>query len=135
MTELPARLQETPAHLGRGGDARPLPPFDGTGEWYARYEADTAADGADGRLVSWHSFDRSWDSWEMHPAGDEVVVCVDGDLDLVQEIGGEHVTTHLSKGQWVLNPPGVWHTALMAEGATATCLFITAGMGTQNRPA
>ncbi len=31
-----------------------------------------------------------------------------------------------------INPPGVWHTADIADHAQG--LFITAGMGTQNRP-
>jgi len=53
--------------------------------WYADYSARHAADGADGRLVSLHSFSESWTSWEMHPLGAEVVLCTAGMITLIQE--------------------------------------------------
>jgi cupin superfamily acireductone dioxygenase involved in methionine salvage len=127
------RMQQRPAHLGLGGTVRALPVFDGTGEWYAAYEQDTAADGADGRLVSLHTFDESWSSWEMHPVGHEIVLCVAGEISLVQELDGAEVRTTLQAGEWVGNPPGVWHTADVDPGTTATCVFVTAGRGTQSR--
>ena len=68
----------------------------------------------------------------MHPAGDELVLCVEGAMTLHQEIDGHVRTVVLSDGQAVINPPGVWHTADV-DGAT-TALFITAGTGTQVRP-
>jgi quercetin dioxygenase-like cupin family protein len=34
-------------------------------------------------------------------------------------------------GDYVINPPGVWHTADVSEEATV--LFITAGLGTEHR--
>ena len=68
----------------------------------------------------------------MHPAGDEVVICTHGALVLVQELAdGRMVETPLAAGEYVINPPGVWHTADVAESATA--IFITAGEGTQHR--
>ncbi len=38
----------------------------------------------------------------------------------------------LGAGDYAINPPGVWHTADIAEAATA--LFITAGFGTEHKP-
>ena len=67
----------------------------------------------------------------MHPAGAEVVVCVEGRMTLIQEIDGEDVRTTLSPGEYAINPPGVWHTADIHGEAIG--LFITAGVGTQNR--
>jgi len=102
-------------------------------EWYEAYAARNAGDGIEGRLVSLHSFATSWTSWEMHPAGDEVVLCTAGEITLIQERpdgGTESVT--LRPGDYAINPPGVWHTADVAGEATA--LFITAGMGTEHRP-
>lgn len=127
-------LRDFPVHLGLGGRVGELPRFDGTGEWYQRYEQTTAPDGADGRLVSWHEFDTSWDSWEVHPHGDELVLCVSGVITLVQDVGGVEQRVELRAGEWAVNPPGVWHTADLAPDAIATCVFVTAGMGTQNRP-
>lgn len=100
--------------------------------WYEDYSARHGADGAEGRLVALHSFDADWTSWEMHPAGDEVVLCLEGELTLVQELdAGRIERTSLRPGGYAINPAGVWHTADTASGAKA--LFITCGMGTQVR--
>jgi mannose-6-phosphate isomerase-like protein (cupin superfamily) len=102
-------------------------------EWYQDYAARAAADGAEGRLVSMYRFSESWTMWEMHPAGDELVVCTDGAITLHQEFAdGSKAAVTLGPGDYVINPPGCWHTAdVIAE---ATALFITAGMGTEHRP-
>ncbi|HVR90444.1 MAG TPA: cupin domain-containing protein [Novosphingobium sp.] len=121
-----------PIHLGLGAKAVPQPEFTGMA-WYADYVARHAAGGAEGRLVSLYRFSESWDSWEMHPAGDEVVVCVAGSMTLTQELAdGSTASVTLGPGDYAINPPGVWHTADVAGEATA--LFITAGLGTQHRP-
>ena len=125
-------LAERPIHLGLGAVATPQPPFTGM-EWYADYALRTASDGEEGRLVSLYSFTQDWDSWEMHPAGDEVVVCVAGAMVVWQELAdGTARQVTLNAGDYAINPPGAWHTADIASHATA--LFITAGIGTQHRP-
>lgn len=128
------RLETFPVHLGLGATVVQEPAFSGM-EWYAEYGARHASDGVDGRLVSLHSFDVPWSTWEMHPMGAELVVCVRGTITLHQEYsereGGVRTVT-LEVGEAVINPPGVWHTADVSGPATA--LFITAGMGTENRP-
>jgi quercetin dioxygenase-like cupin family protein len=126
------RLQEIPVHLGMGATAVRQERFTGEPDWYARYGARHAADGAEGRLVTMHTFSEPWDSWEVHPHGEELVVCTEGNITLHQEIEGQVRTTTLGPGEAVINPPGVWHTADVT--GTATALFITAGMGTENRP-
>jgi quercetin dioxygenase-like cupin family protein len=94
--------------------------------------ARAAADGAEGRLVSQYTFTADWDAWEMHPAGAEVVICTHGAMTLVQEFAdGRQERTALAAGDYAINPAGVWHTADIAESATA--IFITAGEGTQHR--
>lgn len=126
------RLEERFIHLGLGAAAEVLPPFTGM-EWYADYAARAAADGAEGRLVSQYAFTEDWTSWEMHPHGAEVVICTAGALVLVQEYpDGRHGSVALAAGEYAINPPGVWHTADIAESASA--IFITAGEGTQQRP-
>ncbi|MCI4645477.1 MAG: cupin [Hyphomonadaceae bacterium] len=119
-------------HLGLGATAVPQPPFSGM-DWYGDYGARHDHDGADGRLVSLYSFSSSWDSWEMHPQGHEVVVCLAGRLRLIQEhVDGRVETLELGPKQYAINAPGVWHTADVDGEVTA--LFITAGIGTQHRP-
>ena len=120
-------------HLGRHSRAEPQPPFDGM-QWYADYIARTAADGGEGWLVSLYDFSESWDSWEMHPRGAEVVACLGGCMVLTQEhADGRSEQVTLRRGDYAINPPGTWHTADVVE-APATGLFITAGEGTEHRP-
>lgn len=128
-------LETRPIHLGAGGTAIPQPPFphdEQAGQWYADYAARHAEDGAEGRLVSSYRFTGDWTGWEMHPVGAEVVICLDGRITLIQEIGGDQVRTELGPGDYAINPAGVWHTADVDHAAT--CLFITPGEGTEGRP-
>ncbi len=124
-------LSRFPVHLGLGATAVSEPEFNGM-EFYAGYMARHADDGKEGRLVSMHTFAKSWDVWEMHPEGGEVVLCTAGEITLVQELDGKAVRTTLAAGQYAINEPGVWHTADV--DAPATAVFITAGLGTQHRP-
>jgi len=120
-------------HLGLGATTVPLPTHTGDFAWYEAYGADHAADGAEGRLVSMHTFTESWDTWEMHPVGSELVLCVAGSVSLTQEQpDGTSESVTISAGQAVVNAPGVWHTADIVDGPT-TVVFITAGEGTQMR--
>lgn len=125
-------LDRYPVHLGLGATAQPQPEFGGGMAWYEGYVTRHAADGAEGRLVSLHTFTESWDSWEMHPAGDELVVCTAGAMTLHQEWpDGRTAVVTIRAGEYAINPPGVWHTADIEGSATA--LFVTAGLGTQHR--
>jgi len=132
----PPSLETYPIHLGLGASAEPQPAFprdERAMQWYADYGARHAADGAEGRLVSCYRFTEDWAGWEMHPAGAEVVICIEGSMVLLQEDArGEVVQTRLEAGQYAINPPGVWHTADVEGEARA--VFITAGEGTQHRP-
>lgn len=125
-------LRSTFLHLGLGAKVIPQPPFSGI-DWYQGYGERHGGDGHEGRLVSLHTFDAPWDSWEMHPNGDELVVCLAGRITLHQELAdGTKRTVHLEPYHAVINPPGAWHTADVTAAATA--LFITSGIGTQHRP-
>ncbi len=125
-------LLDNPLHLGLGATAVPQPPFTGM-DWYQGYGERHDTDGAEGRLVSMHRFSESWDSWEMHPSGDEVVLCLSGQMTLHQEhADGSTTSVAIKANEYVINPPGTWHTADIEGEATA--LFITAGLGTEHRP-
>lgn len=125
-------LSKHPIHLGLGATASVQPEFTGEMSWYEGYGQRHGEDGLEGRLVSMHRFDTSWDVWEMHPSGSEVVLCTAGEINLVQEVDGAEVVTTLDAGQYAINAPGVWHTADVTS--SAECVFITAGLGTQHRP-
>ena len=133
------RLEAYPIHLGTGvhggpgAAAQPEFPHDERAmDWYMDYGRRTEGDGAQGRLVSMYTFTESWPAWEMHPAGDEVVLCTAGRMTLHQQFpDGRIETVEIGPGEYAINPPGVWHTADIAGEATA--LFITAGIGTEHR--
>ena len=124
-------LETNPLHLGLNAKATIEPTFTGM-EWYAAYAERHKEDDNEGRLVAMHTMSTSWDMWEMHPEGDEVVVCLEGSLTLIQEKDGELTQTTLEAGECIINQRGVWHTADIIENAKV--LFITAGKGTVHKP-
>ena len=122
-----------PIHLGLGAAAITEPALDGTMEWYAGYAKRHHSDGIEGRLVSTFTFQDSWNMWEMHPHGAEVVLCLAGSMTLHQErADGSKQSIVLGPGEYAINEIGTWHTADVVGEATA--LFITAGVGTEHRP-
>jgi quercetin dioxygenase-like cupin family protein len=125
-------LSTIPVHLGLGATVIPQTPFTGDAAWYQSYAEHNAGDGVEGRLVTMHTFTENWDSWEVHPFGEELVVCTEGSITIHQEIEDEVRSTTIRTGEAVINPRGVWHTGDVLD--TATALFITSGMGTENRP-
>lgn len=125
-------LAATPVHLGLGARALPIDGFAWDPAVLAAYGDATSADGVDGRLVMLFDGDSSWDSWERHPAGDEVVLCVSGRMTVIREIDGEPDPVDVGPGQAMINPPGVWHTVDVHE--PVRFLTITPGAGTEHRP-
>jgi mannose-6-phosphate isomerase-like protein (cupin superfamily) len=124
-------LSTHPVHLGLGATASSEPEFTGM-PWYGDYVARHASDGAEGRLVSLYHFTQNWENWEKHPEGEEVVICLDGEIVLVQEESdGAIKQTKLASGDYAIIARGVWHTADIAQNARV--LFITAGWNTQGR--
>jgi len=132
MSDDPFDLSRTFVHLGLGSSATPLPDFTWTPGYLDDYEARFAADGEEGRLVCVSPQDATWDTWERHPAGDEVVVLLSGRIDVVQELDGTERVLELRPGDAIVNPRDVWHTTKVHEPGRA--LFITPGAGTEHRP-
>lgn len=125
-------IADTPLHLGLGAIAAPLEGFAWSPEYMTSYGERYASDGDEGRLVTWFDMAEDWDSWEAHPAGEEVVLCVSGRFRLHQEHDGETAVVEIGPGEYVVNPPGAWHTADVIEPGSG--LFITPGRGTTHRP-
>lgn len=127
-----SKIALNPVHLGLGATAEVQPDFTGSMDWYMDYAERSSSDGAEGRLVSMHTFSESWDMWEMHPSGSEVVLCTSGSVTFIQElVDGTENRIVLEAGEYAINDPGVWHTADVVEKVSV--VFITAGMGTQHR--
>ena len=83
-------------------------------------------------LFSRYAFSEAWSSWERHPAGDEIVFLLSGDVSLVLETSAGKSTIRLSHpGSYAIIPKNTWHTA--QPDAPSEMLFITPGEGTENR--
>ena len=125
-------LYDFPIHLGLGAKAVVEPQFTGI-DCYKGYDQRHHDDLDEGRIVSLFRFEESWTSWEMHPAGEEVVCCLQGHMTLHQDLlDGSKQSWELSPGEYAINPRGAWHTADAEEPVVA--LFITAGKDTTHRP-
>jgi len=132
VSDGPFDLSRTFVHLGLGATATLLPDFAWSPEYLESYRARFAADGKDGRLVCVVAQDTTWDDWERHPEGEEVVFLISGRVDVVRDIDGTEDVVELRPGEAMVNPTGVWHTARVHEPGLA--LFITPGEGTEHRP-
>lgn len=121
-------LSSTYVVLGEEGDAIPIAVSDRFYEDLKHQFGDFKGK----RLVSHYIFEKSWDSWEMHPAGDEFVCLLSGQVDFILEQNGAEKTVSLNApGDYVLVPWGAWHTAKVHT--LSSVLFITPGEGTQHR--
>lgn len=127
----PIDLRTTPVHLGLGSRARPVRDFAWAPEVLEAYADATSADGAEGRMVMVFEADGQGDHWERHPAGDELVVCLDGSLTVTRRVGDGPEAVALGPGEATINPAGVWHVVDL--DGPGRFLTITAGVGTEHR--
>ena len=88
---------------------------------------------AHGRLLCVLPMHADWTNWEMHPAGDEILFMLEGKAIFQLEFLDGLKEVAISAGRLLTIPKGVWHTAKVSE--PTRLLAITAGQGTQHRPA
>ena len=82
-------------------------------------------------LISCFSFDADWPTWEVHPAGDEFALLLQGDIEMILAQPGGDETVRLSEpGTFVIVPKNTWHTGRVH--APTRMLFVTPGEGTIN---
>lgn len=82
-------------------------------------------------LISCHSFEHDWDTWEIHPNGDEIVILLSGQVTFVFKLNEGRETITLERlGDYTIVPKNTWHTAKTNQKSSA--LFITPGEGTEN---
>ena len=103
-------LTTTPVHLGPRSRALSVECFEGDSGVLAAYSAAVADDGPEGRMVMVFEGSRSWDTWERHPAGDEVVICLSGRMTVIGEVDGDQERIGLGPYEAMINPCGMWHT-------------------------
>lgn len=126
--ETPKNINSTYVVLDSTGNAIPIAVSD---RFYQDLEQQFQ-DFKEKRLVSHYTFEQDWNSWEMHPAGEEVVCLLSGQVNFVLEQDGRERTVSLNTpGDYILVPRGTWHTAKVYTRSSV--LFITPGEGTQHR--
>lgn len=85
-----------------------------------------------GTLVAAFVSTEDWPHWEMHPAGEEVLVLIEGRMTMIfDEPPGER-RLQMTPGATCIVPKGVWHRALVPQ--TSKFIAITYGAGTAHRP-
>ena len=85
-----------------------------------------------GRLMGVTPQKADWPHWERHPGGDEILILLSGEMDLVLETRSGEQRTRLKAGQTFVVPRGVWHRGLVRK--PSRLMFITPGAGTEHRP-
>ena len=90
------------------------------------------SDLGDGRLVSMNRQATDWPHWERHPAGEEILVLLSGELQIVLQAGRRSRRVRLKAGQSMVVPKGSWHRVIVRK--PGDLLFITPGAGTEHRP-
>jgi mannose-6-phosphate isomerase-like protein (cupin superfamily) len=113
-------------HIAPGGAASLLqPPF---------RKAELGA--LDGRILATFPIatpaDAHSDSWEMHPAGDEVLFMLTGALAVDCSDGLHGGSVVLQAGEAIVVPQGVWHRLVLRE--PGLLLALTPPHGTESRP-
>lgn len=119
--------ERTHVHLGTGPEVNTV---DAGADFWG-----TVAERADlqtGRLITSMLMNADWPTWEMHPAGDEVILVTEGEVRFHLDDGDRVVHDTVTAPRYIIVPAGVWHTA-DALGP-ARLVVITWGEGTDHRP-
>ena len=117
----------TYVHLPDGGEAIPV---ECTPEFWR--ELASGERSYEGRMMTAHHVSGDMAHWEMHPAGEELLVSVGATVEAVlQRDDGEEAIT-LSPGMALIVPRGVWHRIRVET--PGVLVFITHGEGTEHKP-
>jgi len=85
-----------------------------------------------GRLMGAAPQSADWPHWERHPAGDEILVLLSGELEIVVDTGAGEQRAVLKAGETFVVPRGLWHRGIVRQ--PGELMFITPGAGTEHRP-
>ena len=85
-----------------------------------------------GRMMGSTAQSADWDHWERHPAGEEILVLMSGELELVLDTDKGEQRAVLGSGQTFIVPRGIWHRGIVKQ--PGQLMFITPGAGTEHRP-
>lgn len=124
-------LLSTYIHLKDEGNAVPVEVKDDF--WN---QIDSRDDLHDGRLLCTLQLTETFPTWEMHPAGDEILYLLSGAIEVVLEGASqddpEEQRVELHDRAACIVPQGRWHQIIVHRPSEV--LFITPSKGTQHRP-
>lgn len=120
-------LDGTYIHLKPDDCARAM---EGGDRFWATIQERTDLD--EGRLMGVTGQSKDWDHWERHPAGEEILTLLSGEMELVLDMEGGEQRAVLQAGQTFIVPRGIWHRAIVREAGSL--MFVTPGAGTEHRP-
>ncbi len=123
----PFDLETTYLALDGKGEVTPMPV---TPEFWATIESSPAASRS---MIGVYPVESDWPHWEMHPEGAEILVLIDGRIDMMLEENGAQRVAPMSAGTTLVVPAGAWHRALVRE--PGRLMAVTYGPGTEHRPA
>jgi len=86
----------------------------------------------DGRLMGTVPQKKDWPHWERHPAGDEILTLLSGELVMILDTKPRAKRVPFKAGQTFVVPKGIWHRAEVKK--KGVLMFITPGAGTEHRP-
>ncbi len=86
----------------------------------------------DGRLIMAAAMTEDMTHWEIHPAGDEILLLLAGRMTVVLESDGGDEETTLQAGEAFVVPQGRWHRIKVIE--PGELVFMTPGEGTEHKP-
>lgn len=117
----------TYVHLPDGGAAIAV---DHTPEFWS--ELASGARRYDGRMMTAHRVSSDMRHWEIHPAGEELLVAVDASVTAVFQRKHGEETIDLAPGMACIVPRGTWHRIRVVQ--PGVLIFLTHGEGTEHKP-
>ncbi len=123
----PFDLETTYLALDGKGEVIPMPV---TPDFWMAIDSSPAASRS---MIGVYPVETDWPHWEMHPEGAEILVLIDGELDMLLEEDGAQRVAPMAAGTTLIVPAGAWHRALVR--APGRLLAVTYGPGTEHRPA
>ncbi|PPE71000.1 hypothetical protein C1702_03280 [Caldimonas thermodepolymerans] len=122
----PFPVAGTLLHAGDAGDVTRLPPP----------VTPAVLEHLDGRVLGAYVVSTPDDAhshlWEMHPAADEVLYLLAGELEVEHDDGQARGRTRLRAHEGLVMPRGVWHRLVVRQ--PGMLLALTTPRGTQLRP-
>jgi len=86
----------------------------------------------DGRLMTAHHVSGDMTHWEMHPAGEELLVSAGATFEAIFQRKDGEETVALAPGMACIVPRGTWHRIRVID--PGVLVFITQGEGTEHKP-